>query len=55
MVRLLHHPTGIEVSGEISAGHYSRNEMGKLRDGLIARLWDELEGKVARHLRIAGR
>lgn len=55
VVRLLHHPTGIDVEGEIPAGHYSKSEMSKLRDDLTTRLWGELEGKVARHLRIAGR
>ena len=54
VIRLLHRPTGIDVDGEIPAGHYSRVEMSKLRDDLTTRLWDELGRKVARHLRIPG-
>jgi hypothetical protein len=55
VVRMTHVPTGLEVEGEIPSGNYSREEMRKRRDVLIAELWPVLEQNVARHLRIPGR
>jgi hypothetical protein len=55
LVRLTHRPTGVEVSGEIPQGNYSRTEMTQLRQELHARLLAELEQRVARHLRVPGR
>lgn len=52
---LRHRPTGIQVEGSIDPGHYSRKQMAQMRDELRATLWSDLEGKVARHLRIPGR
>ena len=52
---LRHKPTGIEVSGEIPEGHYSRQQMVELRRDLHARLFSALEQLVARHLRIPKR
>ena len=43
VVRLVHRPSGLEVDGEIPAGHYSRSEMAKLRDELTGRLWVDLD------------
>ena len=54
-LRLVHHPTGVEVSGDIPAGHYSKARLRVLRQGLHARLFAELERRVARHLRVPGR
>jgi hypothetical protein len=54
-LRLVHHPTGIEVSGDIPAGHYSKTRLRDLRQELHARLFAELERRVARHLRVPGR
>ncbi|HEU4558064.1 MAG TPA: hypothetical protein VFS20_09450 [Longimicrobium sp.] len=54
-IRLAHRPTGIEVTGEVPEGHYSRAELTRLRADLRARLFAELEQRVARHLRIPGR
>jgi hypothetical protein len=54
-LRLTHRPTGIAVSGEVPTGNYSRTEMTKLKQALNARLFAELEQRVARHLRIPGR
>jgi hypothetical protein len=54
-LRLKHRPTGIEVSGEITEGHYSRAEMTRLRQVLHAHQFADLEERVARHLRIPGR
>ncbi len=52
---LTHKSTGIEVTGEVPTGHYSRREMQsevrKLEEGLFA----ELESQVAKALRIPGR
>lgn len=42
MIRLVHRPTGLEIEGEIPSGPYSRNEMGKRTDDLIAELWAKL-------------
>jgi hypothetical protein len=54
-IRLMHRPTGIEVAGEVPEGHYSRAEMTRRKADLRARLYGELEQRVARHLRIPGR
>ena len=54
-VILLHIPTRIEATGDVITGNYSRREMDAARDALIEKLIVELEGKVARHLRIPGR
>jgi hypothetical protein len=54
-LRLVHYPTGVEVSGEIPAGHYSKAQLKELRAELHARLFAELERRVARHLRVPGR
>ena len=54
-LRLVHQPTGVEVSGEIPAGHYSKARLKELRQELHARLFAELERRVARHLRVPGR
>jgi hypothetical protein len=54
-LRLVHHPTGVEVAGDIPAGHYSKARLQALRQELYARLFAELERRVARHLRVPGR
>lgn len=54
-MRLTHRPTGIEVTGEVPEGNYSRAEMTRLRADLRARLFADLEQRVARHRRIPGR
>jgi len=54
-LRLTHIPTGISVSGEIPTGNYSKNEMKAAEEELSANLFNQLESKVARHLRIPGR
>ena len=54
-IRMEHAPSGLFVEGSIPEGHYSKNEMRKLKDALSDRLFRELETKVARHLRIPGR
>lgn len=54
-IRLTHRPTGIAVAGEVPEGRYSRAEMTRLKEDLRARLFAELEQRVARHLRISGR
>lgn len=52
---LRHAPTGLEVSGAIAPGHYSRDRLRLLKDDLHRRLFTELEQRVARHLRVPGR
>lgn len=49
-----HRPTGVRVEGSIEEGHYSRDEMRKLKEQLRHRLLLELEQEVARHLRVPG-
>jgi hypothetical protein len=51
---LLHVPTGLEVSGEIPRGNYSRKEMNRLGEQLLQNLFNELEAKVAKKLRVPG-
>lgn len=54
-VKLVHVPTGIEVTGEVPKGHYSKKAMQQRRHELFGDLFAELENRVARHLRIPGR
>jgi len=54
-VTLTHVPTGIEVTGNVPEGHYSKKAMQERRHELFGDLFWELEVKVARHLRIPGR
>jgi hypothetical protein len=54
-LRLVHHPTGVEAAGDIPAGHYSKARLRALRQELHARLFAELERRVARRLRMPGR
>ena len=53
-VFLVHHPTGLRVEATVPPGRYSRKEMIKERERLNDLLWEELERKVATHLRIPG-
>jgi hypothetical protein len=50
-----HRPTGIARDGEVLPGHYSREQMRRLKEELTARLLRELEQAVAKHLRVPGR
>jgi hypothetical protein len=52
---MTHIPTGIEVTGEIPTGNYTKKQMRQLRQELEQKLFLELEAKVAKHLRIPGR
>jgi len=52
---LTHEPTGIKAVGTIPTGHYSKKHIQKLCDELFAKLFTELEAKVARALRVPGR
>jgi len=54
-IRMEHASSGLFVEGAIPEGHYSKNELPRLKGELSARLFRELETKVARHLRIPGR
>ena len=51
---LMHEPSSIEVSGEIPAGNYSKQQMQQEKDKLFSTLWLQLENKVAKHLRLSG-
>ncbi len=54
-ITLRHEPSGVEVSGAVPPGHYSRARMRELKEQLHRRLFTELERLVAKHLRIPGR
>ena len=54
-ISLRHGATGVEVAGEVPEGRYTRGRMRELREELRRRLFVELEGLVARRLRIPGR
>lgn len=54
-VTLTHMPTGLEVSGEIPSGHYSRKQMQQEVATMYSRLFVELEKLVAKTFRIPGR
>ncbi len=51
---MVHHPTGVEVSVEIPAGYYSKAQFKELRAELQARLFAEVEQRVARHPQLPG-
>lgn len=51
---LIHTPTGMEVSGEIPEGSYSKKQMQQERDKLYSSLWTQLETKVAKHMKLPG-
>jgi hypothetical protein len=50
-----HRATGLEVTGEVVAGNYSRKQMIEETDKLKLRLMAELEKLVAKRLRVPGR
>jgi hypothetical protein len=52
---LVHMPTGLEIEGRIPEGHYSRRKLRELKELLYRDLFDKLEDKVAKHLRIPGK
>lgn len=54
-MKLRHWSTGLEASGQIPSAHFSKTELVAAKERLRAQLWAELEGNVARELRIPGR
>ena len=52
---LTHTPTEISVKGEVPEGHYSKKAMQQNRKKLVQSLFLELEGLVAKKLKIKGR
>ena len=54
-MELLHVPTGLKVTGEVPRGNYSRTQMQEHKKQLYPKLFQELEDKVAKHLRIPRR
>lgn len=54
-VVLIHKPTGVDVTGEIPMGYYSRQEMIRRRAQLSDKLLVELEKEVSAFLRVPGR
>jgi len=55
VITLVHKPSGVEISEEISEGNYSRKELRKRKEKIVEILLAKLEDKVARLLRIPGR
>ena len=54
-MKLRHWPTGLEATGQIPSEHFSKTELVAAKELLRNKLWAELEGQVARELRIPGR
>src|SRR3954447_25667274 len=52
---LTHIATGVTVEGEVPLGRYTRVQMRVAKEQLHARLFSELESKVARHLHLPSR
>ncbi len=52
---LIHKPTGVQVTGLIPTGHYSRKEMKRLYQELYNDLFAALEQEVAKVLHVPGR
>ncbi|MEW6211016.1 MAG: hypothetical protein AB1631_21810 [Acidobacteriota bacterium] len=49
-----HKPTGVQVSGRVIPGYYSRKELSRLNQKLCDALYKKLEREVARKLRVSG-
>jgi hypothetical protein len=51
---LKHKPTGIEVQGEIPAGHYSNKQIKAEKEKLWKELQEQLRQAVVKQLRLSG-
>jgi hypothetical protein len=51
-ITLTHVATGVTVEGEVPSGRYTRGQMRTAKEQLHARLFSEIEAKVARHMRL---
>ena len=54
-IRLIHHPTGVEVGGEVPQVHNTKGKLRTAEAELRKALMTELTQKVAKHLRLPGR
>ena len=54
-IRLIHHPTGVEVVGEVPQVHNTKGKLRTAEAELRKALMTELTQKVAKHLRLPGR
>lgn len=52
---LTHRPTGLQVTGEVPAGHYTNAQMNAQQDLLHRKLMAELTALVAKKQRLPGR
>ncbi|RFA29283.1 hypothetical protein CAI21_09360 [Alkalilimnicola ehrlichii] len=52
---LHHHPTGIQVAGEIPPGNYTKTQMQENKRKLYQQLFPQLEKLVAKQLGVPGR
>jgi len=50
-ITLVHRPTGVEVSGEVPEGHYSKKEMQEKCDDMYHILLPTLEAKVRKYIK----
>lgn len=51
---LTHGATGVQVSGEVAKGHYTRAQFSHLKADLLKKLWSQLEQRVAARLHVSG-
>jgi hypothetical protein len=54
-IRLVHRPTGLDVSDEVPQVHQTNGSLQRAQDALRIELRQRLTEMVAKHLRIRGR
>ena len=54
-IRLVHRPTGLDVSGDVPQVHQTKASLRRAQDVLRIELKQKLTELVARHLRLPGR
>lgn len=54
-IRLVHRPTGLDVTGEVPQIHQTNRSLQRAQDALRIELMQQLTERVAKHLRIRGR
>lgn len=54
-VEIIHSKTGISVTGEIPAGHYTKKQMQAAREKCLTALFSDIERRVAKNARKPGR
>ena len=54
-IRLVHRPTGLDVSGKVPQIHQTKASLRRAQDALRIELMQRLTDTVAKHLRVSGR